>query len=133
MHGSTGTTRTIAVIDDDQSVRDLMHDLLTEEGYHVQSYPFSAALATQLRDLQPHLIIQDIHIGNDEPSWTLLDQLQGHPSTAHIKIMVSSTNPSILEAHADYLHEHVIPCVEKPFSFDVLLDLITTLLGERSG
>lgn len=102
------TAPTIALVDDDTTLLDLMHDLLTDEGYQTTIHPSRAVTYQQLRDQQPNLIIQDMHIGDERDGWAVLDLLALDPTTTHLPIIVCSTDRRFLDAKADYLHKHGI-------------------------
>jgi DNA-binding response OmpR family regulator len=121
---------TIAVVDDDTVFLDLMHDLLTDEGYQITIHQSSSTIYHDLRNQQPNLIIQDICIGNEDNGWALLKLLKFDPTTTHIPIIVCSTDRNILEAKADYLQEHGIRPLEKPFHLADLLAAIKAVLGK---
>lgn len=127
---NNATALTIAVVDDDMTFLGLMHDLLTDEGYQITIYQSSSTTYQHLRDQQPNLIIQDIHIGDEQDGWAVLDLLKLDPTTTHIPIIVCSTNRRLLDAKADYLQKQGIHALEKPFSLDDLLATIKVTLGQ---
>ena len=72
--------RRIMIMDDATEIVELLHDLLTEEGYDVYAY----AMLQDLREVErvnPDLIILDLLFGGETRGWQTLQQLEARPST----------------------------------------------------
>ena len=90
----------IAVIDDDPACRELLHDLLSEEGYAVHLFSDSATAARGLRDLAPAAIILDVRLENPTAGWEVLADLR-HDALLHATpVLVCSADLSALQERA---------------------------------
>jgi CheY-like chemotaxis protein len=69
----------IAVIDDDAACRELLHELLSEEGYAVHPFPDSATAARCLRALAPAAIILDVRLERPTAGREVLADLRRTP------------------------------------------------------
>lgn len=109
----------ILVIDDDQEILDVVREILTNEGYRVQTSQNSACLQCLERD-PPDLILLDILL-QGEDGRDLCRQVKSHDQTRQIPVILFSANVvanSTIEAcRADDF-------LSKPFWMDKLLDLV---------
>ena len=120
--------RRIMIMDDAAEIVDLLHDLLTEEGYDVSAYATVQDLA-EVERVKPDLIILDLLFGGETRGWQTLQQLKTRPSTASIPVMLCSAANAQLEAHADGLRAKGVRMVAKPFDVDNLLAGIAEALA----
>lgn len=118
--------QTILLVEDDEDVLDILHYMLSDEGYSV--IKSNGADACDLAEInQPGLILLDHRLQN---LWgaDICRQLKASPQTAHIPvIMISATmhlEQTAREAGADHL-------LKKPFDMDELLSLTVTALRAR--
>jgi DNA-binding response OmpR family regulator len=108
----------IAVIDDDPACRQLLHDLLSEEGYAVHLFPDSATAA----------IILDVRLENPTAGWEVLAGLRHDPVLHATPVLVCSADLSALLKHAGDLERQACTMLAKPFDVDDLLVLLRQLL-----
>jgi CheY-like chemotaxis protein len=87
----------IAVIDDDAACRELLHDLLSEEGYAVHLFADSATAARCLRDVAPAAIILDMRLENPTAGWEVLADLRLDPVLHATPVLVCSADLSTLQ------------------------------------
>ncbi len=118
----------ILVVDDDQAIVELIHDLLIDEGYEVltlSALPPDPAAMTRSR---PDLLILDDQIGAEPVGWRTTRQLRAAPATAQLPIILCTAATLAPERLADFqrLHVTVLP---KPFAIDDLLAGIAQLLN----
>jgi DNA-binding response OmpR family regulator len=120
----------IAVIDDDAACRELLHELLSEEGYAVHLFPDSATAARCLRDLAPAAIPR-------RSFWTCAWrpprpagrswQTSGTiPCSTATPVLVCSADRSGLQERAD-LERQGCTIPTKPFDVEELLVLLLQL------
>ena len=119
----------IAVIDDDPACRELLHDLLSEEGYVVHLFPDSATAVRCLRDLAPAAIILDLRLENPTAGWDVLADLQHDPVLHATPILVCSADQIALRERAGELGRQGCTILAKPFDVDELLVLLQHLAG----
>jgi DNA-binding response OmpR family regulator len=117
----------IAVIDDDPACRELLHDLLNEEGYAVHLFPDSATAAQCLRDLAPAAIILDLRLENPTAGWEVLADLRHDPVLHTTPVLVCSADRSALQERAGALGRQRCALLAKPFDLDELLVLLQQL------
>ncbi|HBY95390.1 MAG TPA: hypothetical protein DEP84_15800 [Chloroflexi bacterium] len=82
-------TPRIAVVNDDTAFLNLMHELLTDEGYETIIWAESERAYDMIRRVKPDLVILDIRMGHPEAGWTILDLVRLDPTTAHIPVVSS--------------------------------------------
>ena len=121
----------IAVIDDDPACRELLHDLLGEEGYAVHLFPDSATARRCLRDLAPAAIILDVRLENPTAGWEVLADLRHDPVLHATPVLVCSADLSDLQERAVDLERQGCTILAKPFDVDELLVLLVQLTRER--
>jgi CheY-like chemotaxis protein len=119
----------IAVVNDDTVFLDLMHELLRDEGYASTIIKASDEAYQLLREDVPDLIILDIRIGAEENGWLVLDLIRLDPATAHIPVIVCSTDARLLAAKAEWLFEKRCDILEKPFDINDLLRKVAAFVG----
>lgn len=118
---SLGETRPlrppILVVDDEESIADLLAEFLTSEGYRsVVAHSGREALLCALRE-RPALILCDWLMPGMSGT-QFLAELRRRPVTAHVPVvMMSSMRP-------DRRNFPGIPFLAKPFELDDVLDLV---------
>jgi DNA-binding response OmpR family regulator len=117
----------IAVIDDDAACRELLHDLLSEEGYAVHLFPDRATVAWRLRDLAPAAIILDVRLENPTAGWEILADLRHDPVLHATPVLVCSADRIALQERAADLERQECTILAKPFDVDELLVLLQQL------
>jgi signal transduction histidine kinase/DNA-binding response OmpR family regulator len=121
-------TRTVLVIDDDPTVRDLMERFLTKEGFSVVLAEGAVEGLRRARDVRPAAITLDV-LMSDLDGWTVLAALKGDPALADIPVIlvsiVDEKNKGYALGAADYL--------VKPIDRDRLARVLRKLCGERAS
>ena len=108
----------ILVVDDDPVIRQLVTDLLTDEGYQVQTAGDGQAALDRITWDPPDLIISDIMMPRCD-GLLLLQTLR-----------LSGVAIPVVLMSATHLASGVIgaPLIPKPFEFDAVLAQVTRLL-----
>jgi CheY-like chemotaxis protein len=105
------------VADADLPTRELLVELLNEEGWTVYSFEAAPDL-NAIAQLSPELAILDLHPAYFEDVLRLVDQLQSSPAISNPAIMLSCTNPAIV-AWLDRRHsQQHRAALLKPFDLD---------------
>jgi DNA-binding response OmpR family regulator len=117
----------LAVIDDDPACRELLHDLLSEEGYAVHLFPDRATAARCLRDLAPAAIILDVRLETPTAGWEVLADLRHDPVLHATPVLVCSADLSALQERAGDLERQGCAILAKPFDVNDLLVLLRHL------
>ncbi len=111
----------IAIVNDDTIFLSLMEDLLSEEGYRTELINSSDKAYKEIRKLKPALVILDIVMDKPESGWTILELLQLDPETTNIPVILASADARFIREKSDWLEQHGIDSLEKPFNLDDLL------------
>jgi DNA-binding response OmpR family regulator len=117
----------IAVIDDDPACRELLHDLLSEEGYAVHLFPDSVTAARGLRALTPAAVILDLRLESPTAGWEVLAGLRHDPVLHATPVLVCSADRIALHERARELGRQGCMVLAKPFDLDELLVLLQHL------
>jgi FixJ family two-component response regulator len=116
----------VSVVDDDESVRESLPDLLRALGFAAQAFPSAEEfLASDLLEQTTCLILDVSMPGMSGPELKRELELRGQavPTifiTAHAE---AASRPEVLEGS--------VGCLVKPFSDTQLLDALNTALGTR--
>ncbi|MDP9310013.1 MAG: response regulator [Chloroflexota bacterium] len=123
--------RRILVIDDNEEILALFHDLLSVEEYEVVLSDFIAP--NEIAELQPHLIILDYFSGHEPVGGQLVEQLKLQAATKHIPIIICTT-ASTARAEKDpaFIAEGV-HVVFKPFDVTDLLQKVEQALLDHDN
>ncbi len=123
--------RTVAVVEDDPGVRELVVDALGEAGHRTLEAATGAEAAALLEN-GPDLLILDLGLP-DRTGQEVLADLRAHPGTRDLPVLAisGSTNATAAELRAAGADDFLT----KPFSQAVLRDAVTRLLGRgaRAG
>ncbi|PBB69261.1 two-component system response regulator [Mesorhizobium sp. WSM4312] len=114
----------VSVVDDDESVRESLPDLLREFGFAVQA--FSSAedfLASDWVDRTDCLVLDVVMPGMTGPG--LQQELKHRRRNIPIVFMTAHENEAI---RARALEDGAVDCLSKPFSQTALLDALTIAL-----
>lgn len=118
----------IAIVNNDPDFLSLMDDLLDDEGYDSLVVHEAQHAYETLKSEGPDLIILDIRINEPEDGWNIAQLLTLDPETHHIPVIVCSADLPSLRAREQWLREHEIGALPKPFDLDDLLASVRTAL-----
>jgi PAS domain S-box-containing protein len=107
--------RTIVVIDDEESVRDLVARSLARVGIEVRGAATVAAGLELVRACRPALVLLDLRLP-DGSGWSLLESLKNDPATADVPVIIHSVDDEHARAHA----AGACALIVKPADRDVL-------------
>ena len=124
-HGMSETIR-IALIDDDDAIRESIADILSAEGYQVLLYANGRdALEGLLKEDSPDVILCDLMMPIMN-GWQFLDaQEQSAGTLSKIPVVVLSATPD----PGTFVHSTVQEVVAKPIDIDALVDLVERHTG----
>jgi DNA-binding response OmpR family regulator len=118
----------IAVVNNDTDFLTLMRELLSERGWEAKSYREADTAYHDLKADPPDLIILDIRLERPESGWMVAELLKLDPETRHIPIIVCSAALEELRTRADWLHQHGMGTLPKPFDIDDLYAAVEAAL-----
>ncbi len=120
----------IMVFNDTQEILELFQMLLTDEGYEVALYSYSANEIHIIEAFKPDLLILDYTVGRERNGWQLLQKLKMVRSTASIPVIICTTAYRLAEEIEGYLLTKKVKIVRKPFDIEDLLLVIKETLEE---
>ncbi|WP_316771493.1 response regulator [Pedobacter frigiditerrae] len=107
----------VFVLEDDESLRELLTILLEQEEYEVKTYGTVVSFKQHLEQEQPDLIIMDVMLP-DGDGMQVCNEVKANAATQDIPIIMMS-------AHRDFsLVKHLCPAeafINKPFDIDYLI------------
>lgn len=117
----------ILVVDDEPPIREVIGDLLRDEGYNVAYAGSGSSMLQILEQEQPDLVLLDLMMPNGDGR-EALQAMQRRPQWQSIPVVVvSGMGPYALEGPK-------VPFLTKPFDLDELLSVVTEVLGDdRNG
>jgi len=119
-----GGAKTVLLVEDDLTIRDILQDQLEEDGYDVvpasngrQAIEYLTLDASPL----PDLIILDL-MTPIVTGWQVLERLRGEPSLARIPVIVVTASAANKPTGA-------VKVLRKPFRLEALFDTVRSYLG----
>lgn len=117
----------ILVVEDDNALRDSVHDYLVMDGYAVESVATVDEAAECLDQHRPAVLVLDLMLadGRAEP---LLAKLKARGDAAPVTVLVSAA----LDAH-EIAKRYDVPLLPKPFDLEELSEMVAELVARRSS
>jgi len=113
----------ILIVDDDESIRQIVRICLTDEGYDVSEAPNGQVALTALREFTPSLILLDLRMPVMD-GWEFARRYEKFPGPrAPIVAFVAALN-----AEQDCADLDAAGILAKPFDLDDLLDAVRSQL-----
>jgi len=117
---------TILVVDDEETIADLIQKILTKEGYRVEAVYSGADAVRKAGELRPHLIIMDIAMP-DMDGYEATGQIKELPELKEVPI-IFLTGKSAREDGGRAFAQGATAYVRKPFTHDQIRDLVCLTL-----
>ena len=118
---------TIMIVEDDTQIRNVLSEVLEDEGYSTHGAANGSLALEALSTSRPDLIITDIMMPVMD-GLRLCASLQADPATAGIPVMLmSASNNQHLAAGC-----RCAAFLAKPFQITTVLDLVSTVLNRDS-
>lgn len=123
------TRSTVLVVDDDAGIRAALVDILTDEGYVVDSAPDGQAALELLWEQtnRPALVLLDLMMPRMN-GWQLRAEQRRDPMLADIPVVVISAGANVRE-QLEALD--VVDYLPKPIAYDRLVDLVARYCQNR--
>lgn len=117
----------ILIIDDDETFRSIMREILERAGYEILTSASVADAYQVMLELQPDLILTDIMMPEID-GLTLVRFLRSHPTWSGIPLVVVSAR--VMESDRDAARRAGADAfLEKPFTMQHLTRTISTFLA----
>ena len=118
----------VLVADDDRHIRELVKDVLTDDGYEVIEAKDGSEAIVKARDALPDLILLDVEM----PVLDGFDVLKRHEETESIPVVMLTVLPP-LNGEEEAMRLGVNHYVRKPWSNDMLTATVRVALRERQS
>jgi CheY-like chemotaxis protein len=120
----------ILVIDDEQSLREMVAFVLRSKGVEVLEAESGERGIALAQTTCPNLIICDISMGETD-GFGVFNQLQQQPQTARIPFIFMSALTRLIQAPLEI--KESVTFMEKPFGMDTLLKVVSSKLQDQMG
>ncbi len=117
--------RRIAVIDDDGAIRELLAEVLVDEGYEPLVFADGAAALLALGGQPPDALILDLRLPPPLDGWALLERLRADPALRTLPVLVCTGDERAVWDQAALPDRPGCAVLTKPFDLD---DLVATLV-----
>jgi DNA-binding NtrC family response regulator len=117
-------------MDDDAALLGLMEDILTLRSWRMVPLLNAATAFSVLRETAPDALVLDIRLIGGHTGWELLRAVKADHATDAIPVVVWSSDVRSLDDRRDWLVDHDIPVLEKPFDIDDLFSCLDDVMGQ---
>ena len=117
--------RRIAVIDDDEAIRDLLAEVLADEGYEPLVFADGEAALPALGRHPPDALILVRRLPPPLDGWALLGCLRADPALRALPVLVCTGDERAIQEQTAVLDRLGCAALAKPFALD---DLLATLV-----
>jgi CheY-like chemotaxis protein len=118
----------IAVVDNDPALISLLQELFEERGWESAAYADVGAAIAGLKERRPDLVFLDIWLETPDSGWNLLRHLKQDPDLRSVPTIVCSGAAEHLQEKEDWLSQHGIPVLYKPFDIDTVYQKVEEAL-----
>jgi DNA-binding response OmpR family regulator len=121
--------KTIAYIEDDPDMIDLVSIILQKHGYRVTGFTESREIIDHLKDIHPELILLDLmmpHVDGIE----VYKEIKGKEGMEEIPVIIISAMKRAVEEIEREGTIKVEACLVKPFTIGELLETVNRIIGK---
>jgi DNA-binding response OmpR family regulator len=118
-------SKKVLVLDNDPQILDVMNEVLTYEGFSVDTFEDTVDILTLVELCKPDLLIID-YILNGVNGGEHCRRVKNYTSTCNIPVIIFSAYPKVLHSLGFYGCDAFIP---KPFNLTDLVKKVTELLS----
>jgi DNA-binding response OmpR family regulator len=117
----------VLLLDNDEDVLDVMHEVLTYEGFDVKCIGQTDNIFPEIESYHPDLIILD-YILSGVNGGEICHQIKENKKTSDLPVVIMSAYPRVLQSLGDYGCDDFIP---KPFDLDDFTERIQRLIDNH--
>jgi CheY-like chemotaxis protein len=121
----------VLVIGNDQNVRDVIAELLTEEGFWLTSVPHHLEIE-QVNQLQPNLIVLDVVYKGEEADLRFITELREHSGLATIPLLISVVATDRCQSQIESISQSSTVIISKPFDIEEFLAAVERCMASVS-
>lgn len=122
----TYTMQRILAVDDDKDILEILKYILEDSGYHVETLEDGQYLFDKIKELDPHLIILDIMLGNMDGR-ELCRDIKTKDETRDIPVILLSASHVVKDGFKQ--NGNPDDFIAKPFDISALLNSIQRQLA----
>lgn len=119
----------VFVVDDEADSRDLVHDILVQQGAHVCCAADAAEFEQCWAQHRPTLILLDLAMPKPD-GWDMLEQLRATPERANIPVIAITAHYSA-RVEADAIHAGFVHIIPKPIRSSQFVKTLQNVVGKR--
>lgn len=119
----------IAVLDNDDSILQLMHEIFADEGWEAMLFLHAAGAVETLSREKPDAIIVDARLDGNRGGLQVLDQLKENTATREIPVAIWTGGGDGVEDSESWLSEHQVAVMHKPFELDDVYQTLRAMLN----
>ena len=118
----------IAVVERDLAFLEMLHEVLTDQGYQTILWSRSQDAFELIVRERPDLVILDVWLEHPHAGEMVLGLLQADPATREIPVIVCTTDVRFHEQRAETLRDKPYSILIKPFDLSDLLATIEEMI-----
>lgn len=118
----------ILVLNHSPEILAIIHDLLEDEEYEVQTAEVDMINLAEIEQTHPDLIILDGLFGQQQTGWKLLQHIRANSTIDTTPIILCTAAENEVHKRIAYIRQQNIPVLFKPFEIDDLLDMVRQIL-----
>jgi len=118
----------IAVVDDDPAIRELLRDVLIEEGYTPYLFDGTDGTYQGIRAVSRAAVILDLPLTQSGAAWALLNRLSTDPALEHVAIVICASDATGLAEQSAALQRRTYAVLPAPFDLNDLAALLQRLI-----
>ncbi len=122
----------VAVVDDDLAIRELLRDLLIDEGYTPHLFDGMDGTYQGIRAVSPSVIVLDLPSTQSGAAWALLNRLSTDPALEQAAIVVCTSDDTGLVEQSAALQRHTDAVLPMPFDINDLAALLQRLIHQTA-
>ncbi|MBN2026129.1 MAG: response regulator [Actinobacteria bacterium] len=122
--------KTIAYIEDDSDMIDLVSLILTRHGYEVTGFTESREILPRLESLKPELILLDLMMP-DVDGIEVYREIKGREGMEEVPIIIISAMKRALDEIEREGRIKVEACLAKPFTISELVGIVDRVIGSE--
>jgi DNA-binding NtrC family response regulator len=125
----SGEPASVLVIDDDETIRELLNESLAEDGFIVESAPNAEEALVKVRQTPYDAIVTDLNLPGLKGTDVVREALAIYPEA----IIVVVTGAGSIAAAVECIKLGAYDFLSKPFDITVLSDLVRNAISERTA
>jgi len=119
----------ILVVDDEKTIREVLKEILEEEGYTVFTESLGSKVIDRVKELQPDLIVLDLFLPGI-PGMDVLEELNRLGITRETPVLIISGHGTV-ETAVRAMKLNAYDFIEKPIKYEQFLEVVEKALSSK--